>query len=138
MNEKTLKYLKSVISGLLFLGLFILATQTCPTRSAHERRISETIRKEVKRQAMLELSHDADNPFYVWIIEKASSWVAKKAASYTKKLVSVDDFWVFSIGSVTDPDGFHLMSVGVFDHVFVFPMYVGSIARSIIADNDKS
>lgn len=134
MNEKTLKYLKSVITGLLSLGIFILATQTCPTKKAHEVKVTESIKKEVKRQAILGLSQDVESPFLLWLIEKASGVVANKAASFTKKMMSVDDFWVVSVGSVSAPNGFHLVSIGAFDHVFVFPMYVDFAARSIIEE----
>ena len=131
------RIIKKVLSWLLFLGLFILATQTCPSKATHEKKVTAAIQQEVKRQVLLSASGDGGTPF-PWIWEKVASVAAKLTASYAKKRFAVDDFWIFSVGSVSDTEGFHLMSFGIFNHVFVFPMYVDRIARVIISDIEKT
>ncbi len=126
MNTKAIK---SIVSSVISLGLFILAVVTCPGETAHKNKVSETIKKEIKRQADLNKIEGAvvGNLFISGMAAIESAVVP----NYVKNHLIVDKFWFFSIGTVNDSNGAHFLSLGVYDTVFVFPMYIDAIIHDL-------
>ena len=120
-----IKALKAIISSLVSLGLVILAACTCPNEDEHKKKVVETIRKEIKRSAQLskEDGQIVANAF----ISGMASIESTIIPAIVKRRMIVDEFWLFSIGTINDSEGPHLVSIGVFNTVFVFPMYLGYV-----------
>ena len=116
------KTVKWVISTILTIGLIVVAAMTCPGKAKHKRVVSNTIKKEIQR--MYDNQKDDSSIVMNLIIEGTSKLEKWLSGAEVEKRLIVDDFWLFSVGSMTDSDGIHIVSLGMFDHVFVFPMYV--------------
>ncbi len=124
------KTIKAIVSSLISLGLFILAVCTCPTEEAHKAKVSATVQKEIQRRADLSKTSDMS------ILERAAIELLARAAKttvprYVKNHLIVDGFWLFSIGTI-NTDGTHFLSFGVFNTVFVFPMYMDEIVNDLL------
>ena len=126
MNTKAIK---SIISSVISLGLFILAVVTCPGETAHKNKVSETLKKEIKRYA--DLSKTEGEVVGNLLISGMAAIESATVPNYVKNHLIVDKFWFFSIGTINDSDGAHLLSVGVYDTVFVFPMYIESVIDNL-------
>lgn len=125
------KTIKAIVSSLVSLGLFILAVCTCPDEQAHKDKVTATIKKEIQRRADLSASNTDMDP-----IERAAIRTLAKVAKlvvpqYVKKHLIVDEFWVFSIGTI-NVDGPHFLSLGVYNTVFVFPMYIDCVINDLL------
>ena len=120
---------KWIVSTVITLVLIAVAAMTCPSESAHKRRVTDTIKKEIKREYS---SYKEDGNFFLNILLSGVSSVERlTVSSYINNNLIVDDFWLFSIGSIPDSEGSHLTSLGVFDHVFVSPLYVETLVNSL-------
>ena len=125
------KTVKAIVSSLVSLGLFILAVCTCPDEMAHKEKVSATVQKEIQRQADLSVSSSDAG-----LIERAAIQALAKVAKtvvprYVKSHLIVDEFWVVSIGTI-NTDGPHFLSLGVYNTVFVFPMYVEGMVNDLL------
>jgi hypothetical protein len=125
------KTIKAIVSSLISLGLLILAVYTCPTEEAHKAKVTATVKKEIQRRADLSLSNADAGP-----VERAALQALVKIAKtvvprYVKNHLIVDELWLFSIGTI-NTDGTHFLSFGVFNTVFVFPMYMDEIVNDLL------
>ena len=123
------KTIKAIVSSLVSLGLLILAVCTCPGETAHKDKVSETIKKEIKRRA--DLTKIEGEVVGNLLISGMAAIESALIPNYVKSHLIVDKFWFFSIGTFNDSNGAHLLSLGVYDTVFVFPMYIDGIIHDL-------
>ena len=123
------KTIKAIVSSLVSLGLFILAVCTCPGEKAHKDKVTATIKKEIQRGADLSKTSEK-GPIERGAIQALAELGKLSTPTYVKTHLIVDKFWVFSIGTIND-NGPHFCSLGVYNTVFVFPMYMDQIITSL-------
>lgn len=128
-NDKMGKVVKWAVSLIVTVGLVAVAAMTCPGVSQHKRVVKETIKKEIKRE--FDMQKEEGGLILNWMIEGASTLERWFVSTAVERDLIVDDFWLFSVGSMTDSNGIHMVSIGVFDHVFVFPMYVRQLVHNL-------
>ena len=122
------KTIKAIVSSLVSLGLFILAVCTCPDEQAHKDKVTDTIKKEIQRRADLSEATDLFERVAIQGLAKVAKLVVPP---YVNKHLIVDEFWVFSIGTI-NTDGPHFLSLGVYNTVFVFPMYIDGVINDLL------
>ena len=129
MSKEEKSTVRAIVSSVISLGLFILAVVTCPGATAHKDKVVATIRKEIKRQA--DLSKTEGEIIGNAVISGLAAVESAVVPGYVKNHMVVDEFWFFSIGTFNDSDGPHFLSLGIYNTVFVFPMYLDVIIHNL-------
>lgn len=132
MEKEKSKLIKWIVSLIVNIGLIVVAALTCPDEKMHKRVVTDTVKNEIQRQYDLQKGNGSiiEDLLYSGI-SSLESWTV---GPLVNKQLIVDNFWLFSIGSTTDSDGPHWVSLGIFNHVFVFPMYVRKFVHIVAED----
>lgn len=99
------------------VGLLILLVATCPKPQQHKEAVAEVVTEVINEEASL-VPNDADDPFSRTIKDFTSTFTAKMVAIGVDNLVSVDNYFVCSIGRLHYANRSHVVSVGLLGHVF--------------------
>lgn len=91
------------------LALFIILAATCPKSDAHKQKVSEHIIAAINQEAF-SMSTE---------IGALSTFLFPNVTKYlTDNLLTINDYIIFSIGRVYDSEEWHIVSIGLFNHVF--------------------
>lgn len=91
------------------IALLIIMVATCPKSDAHKQKVAESISAAINQEAF---SKSAE-------IGALSAFLVPNVTKYlTENLLTVKDYVIFSVGKVYDSEKWHIVSIGVFNHVF--------------------
>lgn len=91
------------------LALLIILVATCPKSDTHKQKVAESISTAINQEAFQKSAE----------IGALSAFLVPNMTKYlTDNLLTVKDYVIFSVGKVYDSEKWHIVSVGVFNHVF--------------------
>lgn len=109
---------KFLISLIVIIAVLAFMASTCPSEDKHK----EAVAEYVKRMDSNAMTPSADIGALGKVIISGLNNLGSKVDSWiVKKFVVANDYIFFSIGSLIDDDENIPVSLGVFNHVFVFP-----------------
>lgn len=106
---------RKIILGVL-VALLIIMSLTCPGAAEHKEAVSHEI-----REMTADVTED-DNPLGMF----GKMVVSEMATLAVNRILDVEDYFFFSIGTIHYGDSSHTVSFGIFNHVFTFDAeYIG-------------
>ena len=104
---------KLFVSILVLLALGAAAALTCPDKEAHKKAISEVVKESVKDGLGGDDAEDS-----LGLIEGIASIGSSLSEAFLESQLTVDNYLVYSVGSIRHGKESDTVSVGVFGHVF--------------------
>lgn len=98
-------------------ALLILLVATCPKPQQHKEAVARVVAEVINEDANL-APNDADDPFSRTLKDFTSTVTAKIMAIGVDNLMSVDNYFVCSVGRLHYANQSHVVSVGLLGHVF--------------------
>lgn len=117
-------------------ALLILLVVTCPKPQQHKEAVAKVVAEVINEEASL-VPNDADDPFSRTLKDFTSTFTTKMVAIGVDNLVSVDNYFVCSIGRLHYANQSHVVSVGLLGHVFTIGKAELSEAAHRYADETK-
>lgn len=117
-------------------ALLILLVATCPKPQHHKEAVAGVVAEVINEETNL-VPNDADNPFSRTLKDFTSTVTAKIVAIGVDNLVSVDNYFVCSVGRIHYANQSHVVSVGLLGHVFTIGKAELSKAAHRYADETK-
>ena len=109
MKSKTRTKNSLLIALVTLVALIVIASLTCPDKGKHTDALSDKVSSIIADETR---DDDSGVAQLGMLLGNAVS------GAMIKNLVTVDDCFLFSIGKVYSGDEEHVVSVGVFGHVF--------------------
>lgn len=98
-----------VIAIITFFALVVIASVTCPDKERHTNALSDKVSSIIADETR---DDDSGMAQLGMLLGNAVS------GAMIKNLVSVEDYFLFSLGKVYSGDEEHIVSFGIFGHVF--------------------
>lgn len=117
-------------------ALLLLLVATCPKPQQHKEAVAEVVAEVINEEASL-VPTDTDDPFSRTIKDFTATFTAKMVAIGVDNLVSVDNYFVCSVGRLHYANQSHVVSVGLLGHVFTIGKAELSEAAHRYADEAK-
>jgi len=108
---------KFLIILCVLLAIVGVAVVTCPDKQAHKDAIMEVVNEKIMEEVG---AQSEENPDLSGLLNGIASLGSHIGGWYLGGSLSVHNYFVCSIGSMTIDGEKHTVSVGVFGHVFTF------------------
>jgi hypothetical protein len=104
--------MKKYLIPLLILGVVVAAALTCPDKSAHKHAVNGVIKEVVQEKVSEYVGKDVGS-VVTRVVATATDWIIDQG-------LTVNNYFLFSVGNFKTDDGAKTVSVGAFGHIFTF------------------